>query len=67
MHELAALLGHQTMGLGLGVAVGLAVQHDRWGGTNGIDLERRVVTGMTITARQPSSAAAGNPLSVVSG
>ena len=42
MHELEALLGHQAMGLGLGVAVGLAVQHDlRAAGTNRIDLERR--------------------------
>ena len=42
MHELEALLGHQAVGLGLGVAVGLTVQHDlRPAGTNGVDLERR--------------------------
>ena len=59
MHELEALLGHQTMGLGLGVAVGLAVQHDlRAAGTNGIDLERRRGDRHDDHCSQPSSAAA---------
>ena len=69
MHELEALLGHQTMGLGLGVAVGLAVQHDlRAAGTNGIDLERRRGDRHDDHCSAAElGGGEGNPLSVVSG